>query len=163
MPAAEAPPLEHLEAAAPQEPGDVLFAQQERVLEVQRGPALEHEAKEVRRGEDVELARLQEPAHDVEEAGRVVHVLERVRVHDAVDLLRKVAEVLDVPGHHPQARDAEGRHGVRVHHRPALYGLGEEELGREVPVAAAHLEHARAGRAPRHLCGYQPPSWVDPR
>ena len=40
---------------------------------------------------------MQQTPDDLEEARRVVHVLERVRVHNTVDLERELVEVLDIP------------------------------------------------------------------
>ena len=78
-------------------------------------------------------------------------MLERVRVHNTVDLERELVEVLDITPHDFEIWDREGCDRVRVHYSPVLDSLGEEELRGKIPMATADLEDVPAW----HMLGHE--------
>ena len=60
---------------------------------------------EIRGGKYVELTRLQKRPDNVKKFARVVHVLERVRMHNHVNVARQLLDVLNVRADDAQVWD----------------------------------------------------------
>ena len=95
----------HVKAALLEQPVNVLLSQQDCVLKVEGRVIMFQKLVEIRGGKYVELTRLQKRPDNVKKFARVVHVLERVRMHNHVNVARQLLDVLNVRADDAQVWD----------------------------------------------------------